>query len=73
MKVIIKNKILDTYDIGKFVYNLHEEGLHILHSIEKGDKLIRYYIDKNKIEYKILFIKNGQSYIPKEILGIKIN
>lgn len=74
MKVIIKNKILDTSDVGKFVYNLHEEGLRILYSIENGNKLIRYYIDTNKIEYKILFVKTkDSSYIPTEILGIKIN
>lgn len=71
MKLIIKNKVMDLSDVGKFVYNMYGEGLIHKWSVcdERGE--IRCFVDKEGIEYKILYKRNEHFvYIPKEILQI---
>lgn len=71
MKLIIKNKAMDLSDTDKFVHKMYEEGWFHEWSVHDERGEIRCFVDKEGIEYKILYKRNEYFvYIPKEILQI---
>lgn len=73
MKLIIKNKIIDISDVEEFVRKMYEEGWFHEWSVSDNRGEIRGFVDKEGVEYKILYKRNEYFiYVPKEILQIRV-